>query len=61
MNYAYVENLVTAAKAGDLKAKEMLIDEFTPFIHSLSRRVFIQGYERCDIKNECFFDDDLKI
>lgn len=54
MNYAYVEKLVTAAKAGDLKAKELLIDEFTPFIHSISRRVFIQGYERCDIKNECY-------
>lgn len=54
MNYAYVEKLVTAAKTGDLNAKELLIGEFTPFIHSLSRRIFIQGYERCDIKNECF-------
>lgn len=54
MNYDYIEKLVTAAKAGNPYAKEMLIEEFTPFIHSLSRKVFIQGYERCDIKNECF-------
>jgi RNA polymerase sigma factor (sigma-70 family) len=54
VNYEYVETLVTAAKAGDLNAKQMLLEEFTPFIHSLSGRVFIQGYERCDIKNECF-------
>jgi len=54
VNYEYVENLVTDAKAGDLNAKKMLIEEFSPFIHSLSRKIFIQGYERCDIKNECF-------
>lgn len=54
MNYEYVEKLVNAAKTGDLNAKKMLIEEFTPLIHSLSRKIFIQGYERCDIKNECF-------
>ena len=54
VNYNYIEKLVTEAKTGDLKAKELLIEEFTPFINSLSIKTFIHGYEKCDIKNECF-------
>ncbi|MDR3596637.1 sigma-70 family RNA polymerase sigma factor [Clostridium sp.] len=54
MNYDYIEQLVANAKDGDLKAKENLIKEFTPLINSLSIKTFIQGYEKCDIKNECF-------
>lgn len=54
MNYEYIENLVTDAKIGDLNAKKTLIQEFTPFVNSISRKIFIHGYERCDIKNECF-------
>lgn len=54
MNYEYIENLVTDAKVGDLNAKKTLIQEFTPFVNSISRKIFIHGYERCDIKNECF-------
>ena len=54
MNYEFIEKLVSDAKIGDLNAKETLIIEFTPFINSISRRFFIHGYERCDIKNECF-------
>lgn len=54
MNYDYIEHLATKAKDGDLKAKENLIKEFTPLINSLSMRTFIHGYEKCDIKNECF-------
>ena len=54
MNYEYIENLVTDAKIGDLNAKKALIQEFTPFVNSISRKIFIHGYERCDIKNECF-------
>lgn len=54
MNYDYIENLVRHAKTGDLKAKEDLIEEFTPFINSISSKTFIHGYEKCDLKNECF-------
>lgn len=54
MNYEYIEKLVSKAKIGDLHSKETLIQEFTPFINSISRKIFIHGYERCDIKNECF-------
>jgi hypothetical protein len=50
VNYEYVETLVTAAKAGDINAKQMLLEEFIPFIYPLSGRIFIYGYERCDIK-----------
>lgn len=55
MNYDYIENLVSSAKDCDLKAKNDLIIEFTPFINSISRKTFIHGYDRCDLKNECFF------
>jgi RNA polymerase sigma factor (sigma-70 family) len=54
VNYDYIEKLVSSAKDCDLKAKEALINEFTPFISSISRKTFIHGYERCDLKNECF-------
>lgn len=53
MNYDYIENLVRSAKNCDLKAKEALISEFTPFINSISRKTFIHGYEKCDLRNEC--------
>ena len=54
MNYDYIENLVRHAKAGDLKAKEDLTYEFTPFVISISSRIYIHGYENSDLKNECF-------
>lgn len=54
MNYEYIEKLVIEAKNGDKTAKESLVFEFTPFINSLSRKTFIHGYEKSDIKNECF-------
>lgn len=54
MNYEYIEKLVIEAKNGDNAAKESLVFEFTPFINSLSRKTFIHGYEKSDIKNECF-------
>ena len=54
MNYDYIEQLVTDAKDGNLKAKEDLINEFTPLIKTLSIKTFIHGYEKRDIKNECF-------
>lgn len=54
MNYEYIEKLVIEAKNGDNAAKESLVFEFTPFINSLARKTFIHGYEKSDIKNECF-------
>lgn len=55
MNYEYVEMLVSDAKAGSLKAKENLVIEFMPLINSILRKTYIHGYEKCDIKQECFF------
>lgn len=54
MDYEYIENLVSASKSGSKKAKEDLALEFTPLINSICRRTFIYGYERSDIRNECF-------
>ncbi|WP_160688202.1 sigma-70 family RNA polymerase sigma factor [Clostridium sp. C2-6-12] len=54
MDYEYIENLVIASKSGNQKAKETLALEFTPLINSICRRTFIYGYERSDIRNECF-------
>lgn len=54
MDYEYIENLVSASKSGSLEAKETLAFEFTPLINSICRRTFIYGYERSDIRNECF-------
>lgn len=54
MDYEYIENLVSASKSGSLEAKETLALEFTPLINSICRRTFIYGYERSDIRNECF-------
>ncbi|MGG7198543.1 sigma-70 family RNA polymerase sigma factor [Clostridium butyricum] len=54
MNYDYIENLVKKSKAGDESSKEMLIDEFRPFIINLSKRTFIPGYDYDDFKNECY-------
>lgn len=54
MDYEYIENLVSASKSGSQKAKESLALEFTPLINSICRRTFIYGYERSDIRNECF-------
>jgi len=54
VDYEYIENLVSDSKSGSKKAKEDLALEFTPLINSICRRTFIYGYERSDIRNECF-------
>jgi len=54
MDYKYIETLVIPAKNEDTQAKEKLIEEFKPFIISFSKRIFIDGYDRYDIQNECY-------
>ncbi|GFP76454.1 sigma-70 family RNA polymerase sigma factor [Clostridium fungisolvens] len=54
MDYDQIEQLVLAAKAGELKAKERLMVEFTPLIKKLSKKSIIHGYEREDLQNECY-------
>lgn len=54
MNYDYIEDLVRKSKDGDVVSKEKLIEEFRPFIFSLSKRTFIPGYDFDDFKNECY-------
>ena len=54
MDYEDIENLVKEAKLHNKKAKEMLAQEFTPFILNLSKKSFINSYELADIQNECY-------
>jgi len=54
MDYDYMENLAKEAKLHNKKAKEMLAQEFTPFILNLSKKSFINSYELADIQNECY-------
>ncbi|MBK1812176.1 sigma-70 family RNA polymerase sigma factor [Clostridium sp. YIM B02505] len=54
MDYEQIEHLVVAAKTNELKAKEMLMIEFTPFIRNLSRKSIVHGYDREDLQNECY-------
>lgn len=54
MDYNKIESLVRQAKDGDVKAKEELTTEFTPFIINLSKKSFVDSYEFEDIKNECY-------
>lgn len=54
MDYNEIEKLVSAAKARNKLANELLAEEFKPFILNLSKKIFINGYDRQDIQNECY-------
>lgn len=54
MDYGYIENLVSSSKLGDEKSKELLVNEFKPFIINLSKKTFINGYDKYDIQSECY-------
>ncbi|EHI98755.1 RNA polymerase sigma factor, sigma-70 family [Clostridium sp. DL-VIII] len=54
MDYDYIESLVYKCKNGDVIAKENLASEFRPLIINISKRTFIDGFDRNDIKNECY-------
>ncbi len=55
MDSQHVENLVTRfLEDNDLKAKEELIESFIPFIKKFSKSIFIYGYDKYDIENECY-------
>ena len=54
MNYAQIECLVQSSKQGNTTSKELLAEAFKPFILSISKRTFINGYDFYDIQNECF-------
>ena len=54
LNYDYIESLVLRCKQDDKSAKELLAEQFRPFIINLSGRTFIHGYERSDIISECY-------
>lgn len=54
MDYEYIEKLVSSSKLGDEKSKELLVNEFKPFIISLSKKTFINGYDKNDIQSECY-------
>ena len=54
MDYNEIELLVIKAKDGDEASKELLAQNFRPFIINLSKKTFIHGYEFADIQNECY-------
>ena len=54
MDYSYMETLVKQAKDGDSASKEELALQFKPFILNLSKKTFIDGYDKMDIINECY-------
>lgn len=54
MDFNYIESLVCKCKNGDMISKEKLANEFRPLIINISKRTFIDGYDRNDIKNECY-------
>lgn len=54
MDFEIIEKLVANAKAENKLAKELLAEEFKPFILNLSNRTFINGYDKQDIQNECY-------
>jgi len=54
MNYEYIEELVIKSKNGDALSKEKLVNEFRPLIINISKRTFLDGYDRYDIHHECY-------
>ena len=54
MNYEYIEELVIKSKNGDALSKEKLVNEFRPLIINVSKRTFLDGYDRYDIQHECY-------
>jgi RNA polymerase sigma factor (sigma-70 family) len=54
MDFIKIENLVILSKKGDNKAKEELVEAFTPFILNLTKKSYVNGFEFEDLKNECY-------
>lgn len=54
MDFSYIETLVKKSKDGDSASKEELALQFKPFIINLSKKTFIDGYDKQDIMNECY-------
>lgn len=54
MDYKYIETLVKLAKEKDIKAQEILVEEFKPIIYGLTKKVFAPGYEREDLISESY-------
>ena len=54
MNYNHIESLVLKCKSNDNLSKELLAEQFRPFIINISGKTFIHGYDRNDIINECY-------
>ncbi|OOM13987.1 sigma-70 family RNA polymerase sigma factor [Clostridium saccharobutylicum] len=54
MDFNYIEDLVTKCKNNDESAKEKLATEFRPLIYNISKKTFIDGYNKHDIYQECY-------
>ena len=54
MNYTQIESLVQSSRQGNHTSKELLAEVFKPFILSISKRTFINGYDFYDVQSECY-------
>ena len=54
MDYKYIESLVKLAKEKDIKAQELLVEEFKPIIYGLTKKISASGYEREDLISESY-------
>ena len=55
MDFNKIEQLVKNSKNGCMSSKEILAEQFKPFILNISKRTFLHGYTMFDIQNECYY------
>ncbi|MBU3207613.1 sigma-70 family RNA polymerase sigma factor [Clostridium algidicarnis] len=49
-----MEEIIKRAKDGDEEAKTSLLEKYTPLVYSLSRNIYIKGYDAEDLVQEGF-------
>lgn len=49
-----MEEIIKRAKDGDDEAKTSLLEKYTPLVYSLSRNIYIKGYDAEDLVQEGF-------
>lgn len=54
MDYNKIETLLLQTQHGNLNSKEQLLQEFTPFIQNFTNKIYIHGYTKEDLQNECY-------
>lgn len=54
MDKKSIEALVVKAKTHDKESLEKLYNAFLPYIYILINKIYIQGFDKDDLKQECF-------